>query len=537
MKAARVFVPASLALGAFFFVSFFAQVRSTLSEATGPSFSCSIQQFSNFLDKRPFQISIFATDQEMASVGASHNPYGYLHSNAIHVNFVPYVFVPLWALHPTPAFLHLLIVLWNAAGLGVFGWLAVRRFAPREQQERALFALAVLAAGGSLAVFTQKAQPLLFAGPFFAAAYYYARAGNNALYLLSLLGLSLVQEDAAVAAVALSVTLGFVVPGRRKPAAAGAALGLAIALYMLLVMQPSARLSLANTDATTTAVYVKKLGHLDLGIVLAALKGSVTLLPWFAAIFAAALLFGVPGAPAWLRIAALAFVAPAPHWVVSLTSGPGHHLLPPLAGLYLALLELLISAPGGAAQGRAAAAALALFTALGVRVQASFLPLSLRRALLTATGQQAKLRALDAAEAQIASNRAVLAAAAAIPREASLVYWVNAPLTGLVAGRPDVWRFPDYWDRADYLLMQKDAQDLFFDFDPGPDLAKAIAAGRIFVWRRPMTAGMLEPLVKDLVKTRKLYAVDREDEHVVLLKRLKSEKLENPPETYGWRWR
>ena len=120
-RAASVFFAVSCLLAAFLYASFFANFATTLSDWSGFGFTWTHQMFHNFLHGRPFQSSLFATLAAGRSVGFSANPHAFIHADVIHVNFTPYLFAWLWALHPTPASIYGLIFAWN---LGAGAWFA-----------------------------------------------------------------------------------------------------------------------------------------------------------------------------------------------------------------------------------------------------------------------------------------------------------------------------------------------------------------------------------------------------------------------------
>ncbi len=521
-RAAPAFLVVSSLLAAFLYASFFANFATTLCDWSGFGFTWTAQMFHNFLHSRPFQSSLFATLAAGRSVGFSANPYAFIHADVIHVNFTPYLFAWLWALHPTPASIYGLIFAWN---LGAGAWFAasILRRTPRpDGRDRVMFALGVLAFAGLLSVLCQMAQMLLFAGPMLLAAYDAYLGRRRGLFLFWIAALALVSEDAAMVGVCFGAHLFLIEDEGRSYGLGAVAVCLPYLIFLLLVVQPAARAELTLTGSTTTAVIVKKMFSLGGGALLGNLRSMAPLLPFVPVFFLAAGLFGAPDRRGLIRAGSLALLPALPHWGECVVVGGAHHLLPPWYGLFLALLSWLRDArrPSPAASRWAWAAAAAFFL-VSARVQAGHLPLRLKPALYRLAGKPEKAASLERSLAgEEASNRAVIAAVSAFPNESSLVFLGNNRVTGFIAGRSEIWDYPQYSDRADYLLIQKDAIDANYSARPEER-------------DQPVTPAEVNELRRTLAGTHRAAL---ENEHVLLLERVRKTPFENPPTTYGWGW-
>lgn len=536
-RPALAFFAVSLALGAFLYASFFANFATTLSDWSGFGFTWTHQMFFNFLHGRPFQSSLFATLDAGGSVGFSFNPHAFIHADVIHVNFTPYAFAWLWSLRPTPAAIYALIAAWNLlAGAWLSRSILKRGATDRFDQIR--FAWGVLAAGGLLSVLCQMGQLLLFAGPFMLGAYdaYLARA--KPAFALWIAALSLVSEDAAMIAACFGVHLFLFEEDGRPYGLLTAAVAIPYLLLILFVVQPAARAELVLTGATTTSVVAAKILSLSVRPLLDNLWSMMPLAPMFPAFCLAAALFGIPDRRGLVRAASLAAVPALPHLGESVIVGGAHHLLPPWFGLFLGLLSWLRAARAPAPHlERWAAAFAAAFFLLAVRVQAGHLPLRLKPALYRLAGKTDKAAGVERSLAgERASNKAVIDAAAAVPPDRSLVFLTNNRVAGFIVGRSEIWDFPEHYDRADFLLIQKDALDANYLFVPkaGEPLSATLAATRRENRRdQAVTPEMTLAIREELAKTHR---VAREDDHVLLLERLERMPFFNPPSTYGWGW-
>ncbi|MEK7389055.1 MAG: DUF2079 domain-containing protein [Elusimicrobiota bacterium] len=523
-RAVPVFFAASILLAAFFYVCFFVNFASTLTDWSGFGFTWTHQMFHNFLHGREFQSSLFATLAAGHSVGFSANPHAFIHADVIHVNFTPYLFAWLWAPRPTPAGIYALIFSWNLTAGAWWTFSILRRTPHPDVPRRAAFASAILAFGGLLSVLCQMAQMLLFAGPILLAAYDSFLARRRGWFLFWIALLALVSEDAAMVAVCFGLHLLFVEDEGRPYGIGALALCVPYLALILFIVQPAARAELTLTGATTTAVVAKKLFSLDAGALAANLRSMAPLSPFIPAFVLSAAWFGVPDRRALARAASLALLPALPHWGECLVVGGAHHLGPPWYGLFLALLSCLRDGirpdPRAARWAWAAAAA---FFAVGARVQAGHLPLHMKPALYRLAGRDDQAASLERSLAkEEASNRAVIEAVSRLPVESSLVFLGNNRVLGFIAGRPEIWEYPQYSDRARFLLIQKDAIDA--NFSP-------LSGER----DRPVTASQVEELRRASVAGG-LYRTALENEHILLLERTLEVPFESPASTIGWGW-
>jgi|CXWL01.1.fsa_nt_gi hypothetical protein len=563
----QVFAGFCAAWAVLIYTSFFFNLNSTLSDWSGVGVTWSYQWFYNFLHGRPFQSSVWAATPGGISVGFTDNAYAYLHGHSIHSNFTPYLFAYVWALWPTLSWLYGIIYAWS---LGAGAWLTVlilKELDPKNYRPKALFAVSVLVASGLSNVLDQLAHFLLFAGPVMMAAYYFMLAGRRVAYLATIVFLCLISEDAAMVAVAFGGYVLLFEAGKKFFAFATWALALPYLAFVFLILQPTTRVPLTLLTSTTTATVVGHVFHITrsaLSANLASMLPVVTLLPAF---ILGALLFDrkpyilkhmelFPGTvPYALRHTvktrllgplALALIPAFPHWGECVVVGSAHHLLPPMIYTYLALLSMIGTSRisenvwANATKRRAILAVTAVFVLLSVRTTAGKLPNAVKPGLYRLLGKIEKAEVLEKAlTGQRESNMSVIAAAQALPPEASLSYAVNKTVSGFISGRSDLWQFPDFFDLTDYILIQKDATDLIFQFDPvtALDLRGALKKGQYADTRdAPMTAVMRAALRDTLVKKEKTHRVAFESEHVLLLERLQKHRFYVAPETMGLGW-
>jgi hypothetical protein len=138
-----------------------------------------------------------------------------------------------------------------------------------------------------------------------------------------------------------------------------------------------------------------------------------------------------------------------------------------------------------------------------------------------------------------ASNRKLIAAVEGLPRTNSLVYLTNSSVEGFIAGRSDIWKFPDYYDSADYLVIQPNASRSFYSVavKENQSLAEALAGGKyVDDDNAHISKELVQAIVRDLVVEKKSHRVMVDEPELVLLERIERHQMYNPPSTIGFGW-
>jgi len=527
-------------------VGFFSNLQSTIADASTGGSAWTMQIFHNMLHGRPFQSSLYASLGAGSSVGFSHNPHAYIHAFVIHVNLTPYLLAPLWNLHPTLSWLYGLVFLLNYGGWSFFAWKILRVLSPGSAGSKTALATALLLASGFFFTLQQKAQPLLFSGPLILAAYYGLLRRRPGWFLAAMGLLCLTSEDAVIFAGTFTLYLALFEPSHRRPALWVGALSLGYLAVLLLIVQPAARAELTLLSRTNMEFVFSTLPKLTL----AKLRDlPIQLLPaWgFLPAFAiAALLFGRP-AIRLRSVAGLILIAPLVHLGEIVLVSAGHHLMPVISCLFLALILVLGSCPDVPASSRllsrrqtvTSLLCTGLFILLTLRAVATNVPAQIRPAFYRLAGRPEAARALEQQADEVADNRRVLDVIRTIPPNRSLVFLINSSLEGFIAARSDLWKFPDYYDVADLLVIQRRARHSFFTFTPmeGRSLASALQAGRVSAMDQAVISeAMVQAVIIELVTRARTHRLAVDEPSVVVLERLDRVLIPNPPSTRGWGW-
>jgi hypothetical protein len=520
LAAARTYCALAALLFSVAVFGFFRNLESTLSDYSWGDVMYHVQVFHNLVKGKPLQMSLY----HHPGHGVKANPAPFANQAAVHSNFTPFLFAPLFALRPDMEGLYALVVALNLISALLFGLLILRELRPKDAEARAwLFAGTVLLSS-LFRVAHYKNHFLLFGAPFFFAAHWLQLKGRFVPFLGAMLLLCLVGEDATLFALSYAAYLLVLEPGRRRYGAWALACGAAVLLIDVSLLMPAARFEMVR-DNDSHLLY--KLRHP--GDFLASIKlfpRSIRLVALFLpalAAAAAACRWETRFSPA--RLAGLILLAPGSYWLVTLLSGGDNHLMPILWCLVVALVTVLahdwrVGPDARKARGLAALCALVFIGGGLVNLGRDF------------------PRALDAAQrAQRESNRAVIAEIRSLPEEATVVLWTNETVLGFVANRRKLWFFPDFYDRADYFVAQKDALRSWYGLgDPATarpgvetfDLGFGTAIRGDAV---PIGPGLAEGLKKRLGET---HEVARESAQVLVLRRKTRLEFPETPSSIGF---
>ena len=522
-----------LLLFAVYIAAFFYQVDSTLSDASWGDISWYNQMAYNFTHGRPMQTSIYLH----GGPAVLANPYPYIHSFSLHVNFTPYLFLWPYKLMPTVNGLYLIIILFNAAGFLGLGWLIARQISmPKTRLVSYLLACAVFFCALPFGqVITYKGHFGLFAGPLILAAYYFCLRHNKLMLAVTGLLLCGISEDMAMFVCSFSAYLFIFEKQVRKTALW---MGIGSAVYLALVffvIQPASETGLVLAYATDLAARL----NMHSAGVFGRFRGLTAIRLYFICLAAAltvmALYSGFSRDIKWKKLLGLIIVAPASSWFLVTIEGAGHHLMPLLACAFLAFLLMAGKLEFRPVAVARVAAALFICMVLGV-----YWPIRLFgvKRLLAANGYPFYTDIKSVARME--TNKCTLKAVAALPNEAGISYWTNQGIDAFMTSRNSVWRFPDYFDSADYLVIQKDADQTFFYTEAGTSesLEAAIKKGKYYTsgTEIAMPSGTVRRIEHELVDVKASHVVKADTGHVLILQRKEKAYFPSPESTLGLNW-
>lgn len=508
-----------------YIAAFFYEVNSTLSDDSWGDVSYYNQQAYNYTHGRAFQTSFY----RQAGSGILHNPFPYAHSFSVHVNFTPYLILWLYKFMPTVNGLYLIVILFNLSGFLGLGWLITRQICSSKDRFMAymLACVAFFSVLPVMEVITYKGLFPLFAGPLILAAYYFSLRDDRLLLGLTGLLLCALSEDMIMYIFSFSVYL-FIFEERMRKTALWMGLGsVAFMALVVLVIQPASRYGLVLSHISDP---LARLHMLFTGVL--PLSGYKVYAPFVIGLVLAltvvGLFSGFKEKIDWKRVLGLILIAPVSHWFIVVTLAGGHHFLPIMACTFLALLLIVAKIEfRPVAVGRIVAAVIICMTL--------FLPRSTYK-LLKRIHSHTDPKSMSRME----TNKSTLSEVAALPKEAGISFWTNQGLDAFMTSRHNVWRFPDYFDKADYLVIQKDADQTFFDMktEASESIEAAIKKGKYYSsgTEIALPVEMVKRIKNELVTVKASHEVNVDSEHVLILKRKQSAGLPCPESTLGWRW-
>ena len=504
---------------------FFCEVNSTLSDASWGDVSYYNQIAYNFIHGRPLQSSLY----RQGGPGVLNNPFPYVHSFSLHVNFTPYLFIWLYKFMPTVNGFYLITILFNVAGFLGFGWLITQRlFSGKDRFMSYILVCAVFFwTMPFIRVITYKGHFPLFAGPLILAAYYFFLRNNRAMLVLTGLLLCGISEDMAMFMVSFSAYFLIFEKHIRKTALWMGLGSLVYAAIALFVIQPASRYGLALSHTSDS---MARLHSMFNGA--PALIGFKSCYAFFAGIIAAgaltALFSNFRNEMEWKKHIGLIFIAPATHWFIVMTQGGGHHFIPIMACTFLAFMLV-------AAKLKPRPVSVMRVIAATLICAAILLPGNMYR-----LAKNISLYTDAKSITRMETNKNTLREITVLPKNAGICYWTNQGIDAFITSRNDVWRFPEYFDSADYLVIQKDADKTFFDAKTGSSgsIETALKDGKYYSSSNgvKMPVEIVKRIKDELVNVRASHEVKTDTEHVLILKRKESAGLPCPESTIGLGW-
>ena len=506
---------------------FFYEVNSTLSDATWGDIAHYNQIAYNFTHGRPLQTSVY---RSCAGALWSNNPFPYLHSFNIHVNFTPYLFLWPYKFMPNVNAVYLITILSNVIGFLGIGWLIMRRLSTSKDRFT-LYALACslffLALPFTRVVF-YKGQYMLFGGPLAIAAYYFYLRRNRFMLLISGLLLCGVDEGMPLFVFSFSAYLFIFEKEMRRTALLMGITSLVYTVLAYFVIQPACEVGMpiiyANDLVGRLKLHVTgRFGHTENGFI----QCTLIFMRIAVALAVMALFSGFKKGADWKRPIGLIVAAPASHWLLYLTEMGQHHPIPVLACIFLAFLVI--------------ASKLELYPVTSVRMAAAVFICS---ALFLANVYLLVKNSPDYSDAKsiarMETNKAVLRVISALPKDAGISYWTNQGIDAFITSRNDVWRFPEYYDLADYLVIQKDADHTFYRLkeDASGTIEAAIKGGKWYSsdsWIS-VPAEAVSRIEHELVDAKASHEVVEDNPHMLILKRKEKANLPCPEFTIGLNW-
>ena len=545
-------------------VFFFINLNSTLSDHSWGDISCHTHNFYNFINGRPFQNSIVAAPGH----GTMYNPYAYLNQAAIHVNFTPYLFTPIYFLYQNVNMSYLIVILFNYIGISIMIRKIMKYRCRHNYHISLMLALSFLFISGVFFMFIRyKAHPILFLGPFFLAMYYFLIKQQYLRYLVTTILICLISEDTAGFLVGWAIYLMLFeggLPHKYKYSLTTLLTALFVVFMTAFIIQPAATYHLVPTSDIVYSGHTREGVFRFITIIrdnlakppLLSIKSF--LLPLRTFIWPALFMMSLPMAylmlpvfgyrlkVKWKKLCGLILVAPITHIGVSYFIGGGHHLMPLYICLLLSLVLLLSSGREEQEQDNTDRFDDKLFKLRGrkwplaITVTMLLLFFVLPNGYFTGRQVAKGIRSVFESSQVKTSNISTIKYVNEIPSDAGVVFWTNRNVEAFIAARSNFWRFPRYFDKADYLVVQKNVNGSFYQIshEKGLTLLEAIdrgmggSSGDV----RSITDDDINRIRQYLVYDKKTHEIVRHDKNIIVFEKIDKETFEMPYFTIGLGW-
>jgi len=523
-----LFLP-SLGIFAFYLVFFSLTLSSLVSDYSWGDVVYHHQIFYNFLHGRPFQTSVYWN-----ALFYSHNPYAYLNMINIHLYLSPFFFSPIYYLAPNLYGLYFTVIAVNYVSLAYFIWKLVCLYTTEDRFSKYLFVMSfVLIYAFAFSLIVSKASPIMLGTPFLLAAYYFLQRQKYLLFYLGSLLFCLSYDDCGLLFISFLPYVYLFERKHLKPALVAAVIGLLSVSLIVGVFQPLGRAGIpGKSNASMFDAIAIVWNQVNWAFLIHYATRTLISLSLFGTLF---LIFPViriwVGKTVWKRrdlyqCLGFVFLAPLSHWA-SIGVNVGVHFMPivifSIIAITFAVSRSTFEIPRlWTWKGMTALTIIGLY--LIVNLFAFGYPKRYYFDKEHRAEKEANLRCLGNIDRLL-------------PSKASLTYWTARSLDGYLGNRSDLWRFPDYFDQTDFLVMQKKAKETFFatKLNPGQDIYQALKEGTYHSSGEKIAidSQIVEAIRNRLVMIAGSHAVIFDDPEMVILRKKESVRFVQPPETRG----
>ncbi|MBF0319642.1 MAG: hypothetical protein HQL01_07565 [Nitrospirae bacterium] len=554
-KVITMFSVTAMLISIFFVFYFFLQLNSTVSVFSAGDITVYLQSYFNFYNGRPFQNT---TDTEFA--GQFINNYPYLSILVWHSYFLTSVFISaIYYLFPDINTMFLIYILFDYAGIAYFTYKILKKLSNVDYKLKVLLSISIFAISGYLRIVLANGTPSQIVGPFILAAYYYLIDNKKIPFIITTILICLIQDDFTL----FIITFVIYIIIFEKPYRSYVYFPMIFAIIYFgiwnIVLQPAIRSDLVNLYSSQLS---SRLSSINIGTIITILKTPLRLT---VAIFAPALLyvftifilyfsFDRLKKVNWVKMIGLALIAPCIHLMYGIYTYADRHLAIVFTIYYLMLVLIIGNINFNYKKTTYLPLYLYLTGVLFAFTIINFLylgglPYTMEKHTYWADKIENYLKGYGIVfqikksniEKERVTNKYTIAAINNIPLHNSIVYWTNDTVEGFIVNRNDIWRFPMYYDVADYLIIQKDSTASIYpaktkdDINykkPGAQDKHAINFARD--WTIPKA--LVDEIKEDLVVKQKTHIVRYDGEHILIIERLNKYKFFMPPSSLGFGW-
>jgi hypothetical protein len=524
----------SLATFAFYVTVFFMSLNSLVSDYSWGDIVYHHQIFYNFLHGRPFQTSVY-----WHALVNSINPYAYLNMVNIHLYLSPFLFSPIYFLVPNLNGLYFTVMAVSYASLAFFLWKLVCLYTMEDRFQKYVLVMSFALANAFIfSLIVGKASPILLGLPFLLASYYFLQREKYFLYYVCSLLFCLSYDDCGLVFISFLVYVFFFERNHLKPAVVSAVMGLLSVGLIIGILQPMARISMiGNSVASVFDAAGVVMSNLNRDYFFTFLHHAGISLLLFGS-----LILAYPVIRLWSKRSSqqrqdlyqclgLIFLAPLSHWA-SISVNVGVHFMPVMAftliAITVAISRSTLTVPATWSWQNGLVLVIIVLYLAG-NAYAFFFRYP-QRHYSYISNEYADEEKVDAKCLQNINSL--------VPVDKSLTYWTARGLDGFLGNRSNLWRFPHFFDQTDYLVMQKNAKNTFFQAKaiPGQDIYQALLNGTQHSSGQKISIDgkFVDTICDKLVNVNSSHTIMFNDPEMVILKRKERIRFEQPVETYGF---
>ncbi len=512
--------------------SFFLNLNTTTSDYSWGDVSWIHQAFYNFLHGRPLQTSIYF----MAGDGVKVNPFPYTNLLAVHSNYLPYIFAPFYFFLQDINGLYVIYIFYNIIGLSFVTWLIIKNLSDDDHVVKYLFILSIIFSAFYLDIIHYKSQFPLLAGPIILLLFYFLIKGNKIGYIIIGICLSLLSDDIAIYLCCFSGYVFIFYPEMRLTAIGAIIIGMITIFFATFVSQPATKFGMIM-ETQQSGELINKLLRVFTGeypIKFVRLREiGIFIIP-------ASILIGVTfrftKKVSIINVLGIIFITAFSHWFVVLVMGGGHHMYPVAISILLAIIVLVSQMDLEKKDGHSN----------NVLIKCAFIIIGMFFFINVITIPYISRQVHDINISNsyltklIGSNKNILQEINKIPRDKSIVFYTNRGIDGFIANRNDIWRFPHFYDLADYFVIQKDAVLLFYSLEynnllsvkdmihKGKDLSTSDSG--------VIPYEFVDKIRYELVSVNKTHEIVVDNNTMILFKRIVPYKFIIPDASIGFGW-
>lgn len=542
-------------------------INSTLNDGlTSADYSLFSQVNYNFFNERSFQTSFYVGESSYYI-----NPFEYASVLIYHGYFLSFLPATSYLFSDWVGNTYLFFVFFNLLGITFFSYKIFRFSDPAQWKEKFLLAFYFILAGGILHHCFSRGIPIQLAMPFFLGAYYFFISKRIILFNVFVVLICLLQEDLSTVVLTTSVYVFIFEKQHRKYTYFPLLFSVGYLFLWVLVLQKIIRTDLITLVSNNMWEYrfwtaleqLKNIftGNSQYGIymfVKTLVSDASNLLVFFYGAVGIKLFFEPTKTTSYPKLVLFIILAPCAYWAYCFVGGGfvARFSIPIVCITFIAFIRLLKNNQIPANFSKIALIWLyfPLLTILPLNfliTEAIAHPIdsigkeNLNRDFMLDQSQEffglQIINIDDKYKKVMKSNKSVIAVTDSLPKNKSLCYWINYSYESFLMNRSDIWCFPKNYDKTDFIIIQKDAEETNFHAENLSQINYQVdsVANNYYAQSaipNGYTHNIITPIKHLLVDSLQTHKIAHETEYLLLLERKEHHIFPMPVSTMGFGW-